>query len=200
MLSSVMTYGISSRDYISRAKRCLASNSIESLFYAAFELRCGVEARMQQYLEVQSHISRKKRQGWQVAKLGKNIEDVFKIGEKEAVLKVIAKDTGEIMFEARYTPVKKSLRKKTEKFGNVLHAAKAYHAEDSPYWKELRAELDAAVIELEHANSGRLLGPLLLHPNRKSVDMKLEILTHEEQENVKPMAIGVETILEITYE
>lgn len=195
-----MTYGISSRDYLARAKRCLAKNDLESLFYAAFEIRCGIEARMQEYLEVQQHVSKKKRQGWQVAKLARNIEDVFRLGEKEAVLRVRDKQTREVILEARYTPVTKSLQKKAEVLGNVLHAAKKYHAPDGPHWKKFRSDLETAVSELEHANSGRLLGPLLLHPNRKHVDMKLELPTPEEKEAVERMGVGVETIMEVSYE
>lgn len=195
-----MDYGISSRDYLARAKRCLENNDFESLFYAAFELRCGIEARMQEYLDVQAHISKKKRQGWQVAKLARNIEEAFRLGEKEAVLRVRNRHTREVLFEARYTPVKRSLRNRAEKLGNELHAAKKYHAPDSPYWKKLRADLEVAATELEHANSGRLLGPLLIHPNKKNVDMKLELPTPEDQEAVKSLVVGLETIMEVSYE
>ncbi|MGI2856448.1 hypothetical protein ACRTDR_20040 [Shewanella algae] len=55
-----MSYGVSSKDYLSRAKELIAEDRIESLFYAAFEIRCGIEARMNEYLEVQKHISNKK--------------------------------------------------------------------------------------------------------------------------------------------
>lgn len=195
-----MAYGISSRDYLARAKRCLENNDLESLFYAAFEIRCGIEARMQEYLEAQEHISKKKRQGWQVAKLAKNIEDAFRMGEKEAVLRVLDRKSGEVLLEARYTPVKLSLRKKAEMLGNELHAAKNYHAPDSPYWKRLSTRLEEAVGELEHATSGRLLGPPLLHPNKKNVDMKLELPTLEEQEAAKRLSIGVETLMKVSYE
>lgn len=185
---------------MARAKRCLANNDLESLFYAAFEVRCGIEARMQEYLEVQEHVSKKKRQGWHVAKLARNIEDVFRLGEKEALLRVREKQTREVIFEARYTPVTKSLQKKAKTLGNFLHAAKKYHAPDSPHWTKFRAGLETAVSELGHANSGRLLGPLLIHPNKKYIDMKLELPTPEEQAAVKRMAVGVETIMEVSYE
>lgn len=194
-----MAYRISSRDYLARARCCLANNDLESLFYAAFEVRSGIEARMQEYLEVQAHISKKKRQGWQVAKLANNIEDVFRLGEKEAVLRVRDRQTKELLFEARYTPVKKSLQKKAKVLGNFLHAAKQYHAPDSPYWKKFRADLEAAVGELEYANSGRLLGPVLFHPNKERFDMKLELQTPEEQDAVKRLGVGVKAIVEVSY-
>ena len=79
-----MSYGVSSRSYFRRAEKLLGDSTPESLFYAAFELRCGIEARMQQYLEAQKQISAKKRNGWQIAKLAKNIERIFRTGDKIA--------------------------------------------------------------------------------------------------------------------
>ena len=102
-------YRVSSRDYLARARLCLDGGQISALFYAAFELRCGIEARMQEYLEVQEHISKKKRQGWQVAKLARNIEDAFRLGDKKAILNVRDKQTRELLFEFVYTPVTTSL-------------------------------------------------------------------------------------------
>jgi hypothetical protein len=195
-----MSYGISSRDYLARAKVCLAKEDYESLFYAAFEIRCGVEARMQEYLEVQEHISKKKRQGWKIAKLAMNIERTFKLGDKNAVLRVFNKDTMQVEFEARYTPVKTKLRGRIKKLGNFLHNAKKYHASDDQFWTKFRRDLEKAVEELEQSTTGRLLGPLLLHPNKRHVDMKLELPTKEEREMVKKFTVGSQSILQIDYE
>jgi len=195
-----MSYRISSRDYLERAKQCLYKGDCESLFYAAFEIRCGVEARMQQYLEVQTHISEKKRQGWQVAKLARNIEDAFRLGDKDAVLRIRDPETKEVQFEARYTPVKISLRKKAERLGNFLHNAKKYFAPEDEFWIRLRSDLEEAVSELEQANSGRLLGPLILHPNKKKIEMKLEVPTPEEREITNRFAGNDKLIMEVEYE
>ena len=51
-------YAIGSRDYLARARRRSSEGSAEALFYAALEVRSGVEARMQEYLEAQQHVSR----------------------------------------------------------------------------------------------------------------------------------------------
>jgi len=178
----------------------LENRNHEFLFYAAFEIRCGVEARMQEYLEVQQHISKRKRQGWKVAQLARNIEDAFRLGEKDAVLRVLNKNTQKVEFEARYTPVKTSLRKKAEKLGNFLHSSKKIHDTSDDFWAKFRSELEKAVEELERATSGRLLGPLLIHPNQKRVDMKLELQTEEEHELTRKFTVGSEAILQIKYE
>jgi hypothetical protein len=56
-----MGYGIHSRSYLKRARQRLDEGYPESLFYAAFELRCGVESRMKEYLDAQDHISESNR-------------------------------------------------------------------------------------------------------------------------------------------
>lgn len=193
-------YGISSRDYLDRAKECLAIDEPRALFYAAFEIRCGVEARMQEYLEAQKHVSKKKRQGWQVAQLARNIEDVFRLGEKDAVIRVRDPESKEVLFEARYTPVRKSLQKRVEKLGNFLHSAKKHHPPGSPFWEEFRKELEVAVAQLERATFGNLLGPMLLHPDKKHIDMKLELSTPEAQEAVKILQTGFKSLVEVRYE
>jgi hypothetical protein len=75
-----MEYRTSSRDYLLRAQERLRDGTREALFYAAFELRCGIEARMRQYLEVCDHISKKKKEGWKIADLGRGTEEAFRLG------------------------------------------------------------------------------------------------------------------------
>jgi hypothetical protein len=49
----MMPYGIHARDYLTRARLRLDEQSPAGLFYAAFELRCGIESRLRQYIEAQ---------------------------------------------------------------------------------------------------------------------------------------------------
>jgi hypothetical protein len=51
-------------------------------FYAAFELRCGIEARMRQYLRAREDVSDKKAKGWQLNRLARDIEAAFRTGNK----------------------------------------------------------------------------------------------------------------------
>ena len=64
-------YGLHAREYLARARACLAEKSAPSLFWAAFELRCGIEARLQQYVEAQRENTAKIKQGWRIAKLAR---------------------------------------------------------------------------------------------------------------------------------
>jgi hypothetical protein len=110
-------YEISARDYLARMQARLADGDRASLFYAAFELRCGIESRLQQYAEVANDITGKKKIGWRVVKLTADIESVFATGDKVVELAF----PGKRLF---FTPVRKSLRKTAEQMGNYLHAMK----------------------------------------------------------------------------
>lgn len=154
-------YGIAARDYLKRAQSRLGESALESLFYAAFELRCGIEARMQEYLEVWDHIAKKKKQGWRIAELGQNIEKSFRVGD--AVIRWAVHDghSSELIACLYYTPVTKGLRKRGEKIGNYMHSMKRYRATDDNWWMTFREELLQAAAELRTATMGTLLGPPL---------------------------------------
>ena len=194
-------YGITATDYLARARARLDDGNIESIFYAAFELRCGVEARMQEYLDVQMHISKRKKKGWQLANLGRNIEEAFRLGDKKAILTIKDKDSNATIGKYEYTPVKRALRNKVEKLGNILHSAKKYHDPTSDYWDKQRKDLEHIYRELQEACSGKLLGPVLLHPNKKNAEAKIQFDSQEEKERVvSAMQLDEHVILEVKYE
>ena len=73
-----MIYHISSYDYLERARERFAEGSLQALFYAALELRCGIEQRIREYSNVQKQISRKIQNGWRITHLGRDLNKVFK--------------------------------------------------------------------------------------------------------------------------
>jgi hypothetical protein len=173
------SYRSSSRDYIKRAQQLLKSGNSESLFYAAFELRCGIEARMQEYLEVADDISEKKKQGWKIAELGKNLERAFKLGNK--IVQLNFEDAvSSNQCTIYHTPVNSQLRKQGQQLGNYLHAMKGHRKLDDPWWKVFKSLLDETCNGLSIATKGTLLGPPLFQPDGRTVK------THHELE-VEPM-------------
>src|SRR5436190_2225371 len=66
--TSLMTtsYGIDSVDYLRRARARLDEGTCEGLFYAAFELRSGTEARLQEYLDAREDVAKHKKKGWKI--------------------------------------------------------------------------------------------------------------------------------------
>lgn len=172
-------YNISSRDYLLRAKIQLAKEELESLFYAAFEIRCGVEARMREYLEAQKEISEKKKKGWKISDLSRSIESVFKLGDKVAEI-TIYDSNEDICCQLRYTPVRKRLKHLAELLGNYLHSSKKFYTPDDKFWMDFRMILNECVKELEFSTSGVLLGPLLYNPKDKSSQLQVEMMNEEE--------------------
>jgi len=73
-MASSKTYGFASDAYLQRARSQLDSGTCEGLFYAAYELRCGIEARMREYLDGHDHISKGQKEEWKLGKLNKAVE------------------------------------------------------------------------------------------------------------------------------
>lgn len=163
-----------------RARKQLNEGTSQSLFYAAFELRCGIEARMQQYLGAQEQISKKKKKGWEIAKLAKNLEKVFRTGDKiiEFAFFDIKNENIEHVFY--YTPVNSKLAKMGQKLGDYLHAMKTYRPENDPWWAGTRNFLEDVYFELQKANKGTILGVPLLDKKTRSIDMTVEPAENED--------------------
>lgn len=159
-----MQYGIDSRDFLARARQCLDEGSLESIFYAAFELRCGIEARLQQYEEVLADIAKIKRAGWKIPKVARNIERVFRTGDKIARVNVCDEATEKVLCSFYYTPVNKDLRAMAGQIGDLLHFPKEYRAAENPWWNEKRTFLEQVYKELQKANIGTLMCVPLLDP------------------------------------
>jgi hypothetical protein len=159
-----MHYYADSRSYLQRARARLDEKNEEAIFYAAFELRCGIEARMQEYLGAQSHISKSKKSGWKIAKLGKTIERAFKLGDRIARIIITDSSTNETLQTLYYTPVTLSLRKSGQQLGDFLHAIQDHRKLDDLWWKSRRSFLESIYAELEKSNSGTLLGPPIVNP------------------------------------
>ncbi len=169
-----MDYRIHSREYLARARKRLDEDTPEGLFYAAFEIRCGIESRLRQYLDAQHDISEKKRKGWQIAKLARNLEAAFVSGDKIIEFAISDKDNGPRRYTLYYTPVTKKLQKMGEKIGDLMHGMKRFRPEDDPWWKKTREFLESAYDELAKASVGNMLGAPLIDPKTQRISFTAE--------------------------
>lgn len=169
-----MQYSIHSRDYLARARKRLAEGSLESLFYAAFELRCGIEARLQQYEEALADITKIRRAGWEIPKVAKNIERAFRTGDKIVRVSVSDYATKHILYSFYYTPVNRNLIAMSGKIGDLLHFPKKYRDPDDPWWNDKRAFLEQVYEELQKANAGTLLSVPLWNPKTRRAYFQTE--------------------------
>lgn len=192
-------YHIASRDYLKRAMDRLSDGSLESLFYAAFELRCGIESRMEEYLEVWEHIAEGKKKGWRIADLGKNIEREFRSGDNVVRWAVKDRETGALIICLYHTPVTRELRKLGEKLGNYMHSMKKLRPSEDPWWHMFRRELEQTVGTLRVANIGTLLGPPLMKTGTKKMNMNIEVLPGQDQSELMRKMIGQSVIVDVKY-
>lgn len=194
-----MEYRVTSRDYLKRARACLDAGDAASLFYAAFELRCGIEARLKTYLEAWDHVSKKMKDGWRINALGRGVERAFRAGEKIVCWDVLEQHTRKRLVCLYYTPVSKRLRKAGEKLGNQLHCMKAQKAADDPFWPAFRSKLEVIADDLTLANMGTLMGPPLRNPRTGHVQMYAELPPWVDPDVVMKFVVGGSFIVDIRY-
>ncbi|MDO9467989.1 MAG: hypothetical protein Q7J36_11880 [Thiobacillus sp.] len=162
-----MTYSTASTDYLDRMKALLDEGSEASLFYAALELRCGVEARLREYIETIDHIPKAQKKEWAVAKLGRSIESAYRSGDKIMIFTIIFPEDG-AQLQLMYVPVSKRLQDIANRLGDYLHVPKSDVAENQAWWKQLKELLTEAYPLLKLATSGELIGlPLIHHPTNR---------------------------------
>jgi hypothetical protein len=169
-----MIYRIGARDYLERARVQLDKGTPEALFYTAFELRCGIEQRMRDYLEAWAHVSEKKKRGWKIPDLGRSIDQTFKIGDKIARFTISTRDKKKVYGVFYYTPVSEDLKAMAGRLGNYLHAPLDYRDLNDEWWADSWLFLETVHAELKRACSGTLLGAPLLSPGGKQIHMPME--------------------------
>ncbi|PYJ68613.1 MAG: hypothetical protein DME75_12655, partial [Verrucomicrobia bacterium] len=96
----------------------------EALLYAAYELRCGTESRLQDYLDARADIAKKKKKGWQIMDSAKELDRAIRLGDKIAEASIVD-GQGAIIIAAFYTPVSARLREAAgARLHTLLHAMK----------------------------------------------------------------------------
>ena len=152
-------------NHLSRAKDLFAKaeKNADCYFYCALELRFGIESRLREYLQYQEHVAAKKKNGWQIASLGKDVEAAFSGCVQE--VRVELWSGGFPMIRCKYTPVTPELRRIGEQLGNYLHAPKSEDLRELEQWENFESKLDLGLRLLSYACSGNLLGVPLAERN-----------------------------------
>ena len=196
------SYQRESINYFDRASRLLNSSreNTSHLFYAALELRFGVETRMREYLKHQQNVSEKRKKGWKIAALSQDIKNAFSGVEKELVFSISAAGENNLVF--RYRPVVPGLRTIAEKLGNYLHAAKDNELNSNEEWQQFRQLIEEGIKFLAYACSGSLLGVPMISPSFKGRRGGRLYLTVSPEEKIKLSEIvnaGREVLTHIEY-
>ena len=194
-------YGTHSQNYVERARQRLDERKREALFYAALEIRLGVEARMKEYLAAQHHISKAKKEGWRVAHLGRSLETAFRTGDKVIQLRILDRKSKELLWVLYYTPVTKQLQKMTQRLGDYLHAPDVSASLSDAWWAEFRQLLETAWLALKKATTGSLIGAPLLHTATGKLNMTVEFNSTEESRRYMQRVggVGARAVLDVDY-
>lgn len=133
---------------------------------------------MKEYLDVWTHISNKKKRGWKIADMHRNLEQAFRTGDKIVRWSVLDSESGELSICLYHTPVSADLRKDAQLIGNHLHSMKKFRGPGDEWWDKLRADLASTSNRLDSAVAGTLLGPPMMKDGTNEIDMKVEIPPH----------------------
>jgi len=196
-----MEYSISSRAYLNRARKQLDENTVEALFYAAFELRCGIESRLLQYWEANKHIHQMKKAGWRIPKIARDLEKAFIRRDKIARIDILDSAEKSLRTSLYFTPVTKELEAEGGRIGDLMHCPQLFRASDDQWWKETRQFLEQVYIELQKANKGTLLGIPVLERETNKVHFEMETRQGENIEELQKKIgeLGQRLVLAVEY-
>ena len=165
-------HAMHARAFLKRARVHLATFDEESdapaIFYAALELRLGIEARLFAYLKpTMRQLGRGAPTGYQATKLLAKLKEMNPKAEQRMMMRWTNGDTGEASPWLGYTPVTPELASDHGRLGNLLHFE---YFEKNPYWflpmrskgsprsfVDWRDYLEGVAGRLEEACSGTLL-------------------------------------------
>lgn len=196
-----MEYSIDSKAYLNRARKQLDENTKEGLFYAAFELRCGIESRLLQYWEANRSIHQLKKAGWEIPKIARDLEKAFIRRDKIARIDVLDSAGIEHRISLYFTPVTKDLEALGGKIGNLMHCPELFRTSDDPWWDQTREFLEQVYAELEKANKGTLLGVPVLQRKTNSVHLEIETKPGESIEDLQSKlgGLGERVLIKVNY-
>ena len=191
-----MVYAIDSGSYLSRAKARILDNSRESLFYAAYELRCCIEARQEEYLQAQRDYAKSIPKSWNIGKQHAALESIF---SSERIQSIAINFTDHAKIEALHIPVSTTLRQQAERLGDLLHAQTTYRAESDVWWSELRDRLMGIYRSAWTCNQSKILCPVML-VGEKSIGKIVFSLEPGEARIVQRLASEKRSvIMQVTY-
>lgn len=146
--------------FAGRARSLIDSGDRASLLYAALEIRLGVEARLQSYVQASHEVSAALKKGWQIPKLFSGLEKTF--SNSSQVVEFTMSSPSSPPITLHFVPVNAQLKRDAEQFGNALHVTAKSHSEDD-WWTALRMVAERAVVDLEICSRATLLGVPLMN-------------------------------------
>ena len=143
--------------YLARAQALYKTNDKASLNYAALELRCGVEARLQAHAAVAHGISKTQAEHWEIKKLSRTLDEAFGLGDSLLIVLVTMNDGRACQF--MYAPVSTRLQEIAKRCGDYLRAIHPDRVDKTEFWTKLRSMVEEGCHLLNLACSSEILRP-----------------------------------------
>lgn len=171
-------YGTLTQDFADRASELLAQRSRASILYAALEVRMGVEARLQSYVQANDEVALSLKKGWEIPKLFKGLEKTLSNSSQVVELGVSLGSAPPVLFH--FIPVSARLRSHAARFGGALHVTADSHGDDR-WWVDLEKAVEEALQDLKVCARASLLGVPLLDPRADQIHTKFEFHRSDER-------------------
>ena len=184
-----------------RAASLISSGESANLFYAALEIRMGVEARLQSYVLARSETSAAVKKGWKIQDLAKGLEKAFK-GSKDVVQLSYSHTRDDPPFAVfRYTPVTAELQKIAQRLGDYLHYREVKVERDDSWWAQFRQIVKRGQELLSLCASGQLMGPPLWYPRTGEIKLNVEFTAGDPgiEQMLQLAKTRQELMIEVTY-
>lgn len=189
-------YGISADDYLARAKSRLQENNPEALFYSAFELRCFVEARQDDYLDAQKEYARSIPKAYKVGDQGKALDRIFDSQQIQSFRFVMA---GGEHFQGYHVPVTRKLRQEAGWLDNLRHAQLKFRGPDDPWWTVTRKRVLEIYRLVWICAQGNMPSPAFLSNGNSIGDLRLYGDPEELQRLMAAIPVGSRGIMKVNY-
>ena len=133
-------YAVTPRAYLGRCRDQIRLNTKASMFYAAFELKCAVEAQIAEHLE---HLDSQAGKRIKPYKIGQNARIIQKLKIGEVIIKMIwSSQDGSLLKTCYHTPVPDALKRYAEcVLDELRHAQHVYRKPNDDWWNEKRQGL-----------------------------------------------------------
>lgn len=162
-----MAYPILARDYLSRAKSALEERGQQGLFYAAFELRCCIEARQAEYVEALSAYKDTKIRPWKLSQEGRRIRSQSNASTIALVSYSFPDGT---TYDSFHTPVTDALIEFAERtLHSLMHCQTRFRDDDDPWWQRARDEMNNGYRMAWLSCQGDSMVPPLWDPKTKQL-------------------------------
>lgn len=192
-------YGVSPDAYLSRARASLAETAPAAVFYAAYELRCCIEARQAEYLAALEQYRGTRIKPWNIGDNGKRIRR-GSYADSLVMVRYWFEDGPEAT--TYHTPVGDKLLQFAERtLGALLHVQPEFRSELDPWWASTRASLLEGYRMAWLACQGDSLVPPLWNLETKALH-PVPLEKHDRNAeffNAERELIGAKVLMEVRY-